>query len=56
MKKDRICVTGSAITIKIALAVAEAMSMQETTFLADDQIHTRKSRGKGKKRKQWDVR
>jgi len=55
MKKDRVCVTGSAIRIKIAFAVAESMSMQEVDMFARPESPPKASRGKGKARKQWDV-
>ena len=55
MKKDRVCVTGSALRISIAMAVGDSAWMQEEKFLVNDQEHMRKSRGKGKTRKQWEL-
>jgi len=55
MSERKVCVTGSAIRIKIAFAVAESMSIQEVDTLAKPESPPKASRGKGKTRKQWEV-
>ena len=53
---DVIVLSSGAQSRKMALAIAEVMSHPVYDELVGPEVQTRKSRGKGKKRKQWDLR